>query len=358
MTAARTASRGGLVGPLVLVGALVLVATVGGAGAARAQARTSSLSWVRLDGAEGCLAGPALARAVEARLGRAVFVPTSSAEVAVEGRAERVLDDAAPRWRAVLRMTDPAGEVVGERVLESRAAACDELGRVATIAIALMIDPVTAAPPEPLPAPVPVPALVVAPAPVPAPTPVVAPSPRPAPTPSRPAPRARAWRVEVDASLVGGLGLVPGVGLGGLGALVVEPPGFVPLVVEGSLVPFARAEAAGVRADFLRATGGVLLCPLALRGARLALRGCVGVDVGALFVLDASPALRATERVLVEGQLALAAQWRVLGPLWLRAGLHLLVPFRAVSFTAPAGDEVYAPGVVAGVLDVGAGLEL
>jgi hypothetical protein len=318
-----------------VAGALTLVVAT----SVHAQARTSSLSWVRLDGAETCLAGPDLARAVEARLGRDVFVATSSAEVAVEGRAERNANADAARWRAVLRMTDTGGELIGERVLESRAESCDELGRVAVIAIALMIDPVTpASPPR-------------APEPPPPASPVEAPRDR--------APASRPWRFEADAALFGALGLAPGLALGGLGALIVEPPGFVPLVVEGALVPLARVDAAGVRADFLRVVGGAQVCPLALRGSRLALHGCVGFDVGALFVLDSSVPLREREKVLVQGHVALRGHWRVAGPLVVRLGLHLLVPFRAVSFARADGldEQVYAPASVGGMLDLGAGLE-
>src|SRR5690348_567896 len=50
--------------------------------------RTSSLSWVRLPGAEGCVATQTLARAAEDRLGRSVFVSAAQADVSVEGRIE------------------------------------------------------------------------------------------------------------------------------------------------------------------------------------------------------------------------------------------------------------------------------
>ena len=50
--------------------------------------RTSSLSWVRLPGAESCLAASELSTRVEAKLGRAVFVSPSVADLAIEARAE------------------------------------------------------------------------------------------------------------------------------------------------------------------------------------------------------------------------------------------------------------------------------
>ena len=309
---------------------------------ADAQSRTSSLSWVRLDGAESCIAGPDLARAVEARLARSVFVATPNAEIVVEGRAERTGVGTAARWRAVLHITDTSGALVGDRVVESSAVSCDELGRVAAVAIALMIDPVTAPP-------------------MTAPPDTTRPDTTPRDTtprvPDTPPP-ASDWRFEVDVALFTALGVVPGVGVGGQSTFVIVPPGFVPLLIEGTLIPFARGDGGGARVDFLRVVGGVQICPLSLRGARLALRGCVGVDLGAMFVLDASVALREREKVLVNGHLALVGTWRFAGPFLLRAGVHLLVPFRGVAFARQdTGAEIYAPGIVAGMVDLGVGVE-
>ncbi|MCA9605485.1 MAG: hypothetical protein KC619_07810, partial [Myxococcales bacterium] len=120
-------------------------------GEGKKQARTSSLSWVRLEGAEGCIASAALAQAVEARLARDVFVSAADAGLAVEGRVERDGEI----WRAHIEVVDAAGTSLGERSLESAEASCDQLGELATVTIALMIDPLTA--PEPAPAPDPEP---------------------------------------------------------------------------------------------------------------------------------------------------------------------------------------------------------
>ena len=58
------------VGSVVRMAALMTVS--GGARAQGAPSRTSSLSWVRLEGAESCIATQALANAVEERLKRKV----------------------------------------------------------------------------------------------------------------------------------------------------------------------------------------------------------------------------------------------------------------------------------------------
>ena len=55
--------------------------------------RTSSLSWVRLEGADQCIGAQELARRVEERVGRRVFVSASQAELSLEGHVERQL-----RW--------------------------------------------------------------------------------------------------------------------------------------------------------------------------------------------------------------------------------------------------------------------
>lgn len=112
--------------------------------ASGARERSSSLSWVRMPGAEGCIASASLARAVETQLSRSVFVSAAEGELAVEGRAER-RDDG---WRAVVQASDRNGEILGERTLESNAATCEELGEMVTVAVALMIDPLTR-PPSP-----------------------------------------------------------------------------------------------------------------------------------------------------------------------------------------------------------------
>src|SRR5690606_16218881 len=89
------------------------------------EASTSSLSWVRMPGAEGCASSAALARAVEERLARRVFVSAADADLAVEGRAERTQAG----WRAVLSVTQADGTVLGERTLESAEPECEALGR-------------------------------------------------------------------------------------------------------------------------------------------------------------------------------------------------------------------------------------
>src|SRR5512141_850146 len=79
--------------------------------------RTSSLAWVRLEGAESCVAGSTLARSVEERLRRKVFVSASDADISVEGS---IGPSPKSGFRAVLRVTARDGTILGTREVETR----------------------------------------------------------------------------------------------------------------------------------------------------------------------------------------------------------------------------------------------
>src|SRR5689334_12323457 len=102
--------------PPSLLFSLGVAFALAAAAAARADEpgkRTSSLSWVRLEGAESCIATQALAQAVETRLKRKVFVSASGADVSVEGHIAR--ESSPPRWRAVFTVRDAEGTLLGTR---------------------------------------------------------------------------------------------------------------------------------------------------------------------------------------------------------------------------------------------------
>src|SRR5262249_47345297 len=89
-------------------------------------ARTSSLSWVRLQGAENCIATNALAQAVEGRLKRKVFVSASQADVSVEGSVSQTKRGPAPEWRAAITIRDTHGNVIGTREIQRSGNSCTE----------------------------------------------------------------------------------------------------------------------------------------------------------------------------------------------------------------------------------------
>jgi hypothetical protein len=262
------------------------------------------------------VAAPALAAEVEARLGRPIFRDPADAEISVEGRAEP--GTAPTRWRAVLKITDRGGNVLGERVVASNAEACDELGHVVAVTLALMIDPVTEPPPA-------------------------------AEVPEEPEPPR--WRFEAVAAVDGGHGLVPGVTIGGTAVVLVTPPRFLPVYVTGELVPFGQ-DASG-EVDVARVTGGLGICPLAVAGV---LRGCVGVDAGARVALRGGETLDAPEHVVAQGRVSLRAAIPVWGPLRVGLGVHGIVPVRRDSL-ASDGDVLWTAPPVAAMGEVGLGVD-
>jgi hypothetical protein len=187
--------------PLALAFAAAARAQQGGA--ATPAPRTSSLSWVRMPGAEECIATQPLARAVEERLGRTVFVSAAEADVSVEGRVE-----GAPKaWRATITLRDSKGALLGTRELTSDKPSCDSLREPLALVIAVMIDPDASSRPEPPPPP---------PDAGPAPTapPVVIIQKEQVFVPVEP-PSAPSWRFDSSVGLVAGAGLVPSPYAGG-----------------------------------------------------------------------------------------------------------------------------------------------
>jgi hypothetical protein len=344
---------------VVLGGAGVLLAIAFAASGARAQddaavadaPRSSALAWVRLPGAEGCPAAQDVARAVEARLGRTVFVAAGVAELTIEGRAERVASP--PGFRAIVRITDASGAVLGERTLDQAGDDCALLLAPLALAIALTIDPnatTSAAPPadesDPDPDPDPevrVETRIVRER-VEVEVPVLAPR----------------WRLELALSPQVAVGLLPFVAPGGGLAILLTPPGFVPFIVQGAIYPWSRAElAGGAWVDHLAALAGIGMCPLALREDRVAFLACATIDAGAQVVVGEQGVVAVErERVLVQLDVSARVHVRIVGPLMFHAGLALLVPFRTEPWLA-TGDVVYhRPEPVAGVLDLGVGLDL
>jgi hypothetical protein len=124
---------------------LIVLAVVTAGVAARADPpRTSSLTWTRATGAEDCIGALDLARAVEERLGRPVFVSASSAQLTIDGRIERRASSQG--WRAVVTLRSAKGEDLGvldydselsaERIAEFADRAASRGGRSEAMALA------------------------------------------------------------------------------------------------------------------------------------------------------------------------------------------------------------------------------
>jgi len=315
--------------------------------------RTSSLSWVRLDGSESCIATNTLAQAVEGRLGRKVFVSASQADVSVEGHIVQTKPGGAPEWRAVLTIRDAHGTLIGTREIERGGSTCSSLDDSIVFVVSVLIDPdaalgkaSVAKAPEPPPAPAPPPQVIVRREEV-----LV-----PAAAPPEP------WHFEASAGGAVSLGLLPTVGWGATASVLVEPPGFWGIELSGTYWHRTSVDAErGARSDVWLAYGGVALCPFRWEKGRLSYRACAGLEIGTIqsrgsgFAED-----RADEALALHAFLPSRFELRLAGPLVASLGLSLIVPLvrTELSYGLPDGSKIaiFRPAPIAGATDLSLGL--
>ncbi len=308
--------------------------------------RTSSLSWVRLAGADACVSTQDLARDVETRLGRSVFVSAAQADLSVEGRIEPA--PGTHGWHAVLVLRDAKGSTLGTRELARDAASCDAMRAPLALAVALMIDPDAAPPSSSSPA-------FAAPTPAPPPQTIVVekqvPVPVYVPVP-RDAPAEPTWHIDVGASLAASVGLLPHLEPGVAGSALLEPPWFLPVEAYGAL--WLDSTADGGPTFSLAYVGGGL-CPLHYEDALLRVFGCASGQLG--YMKATSPD---SAQVHVAGVLEGRGSLRLFGPIAARAGASLLVPIVRPSFDYTDADThqpaAFRMSAVAATVDAGFGL--
>lgn len=346
----------------LLVGSVGL-ALLGRARIAHAdEGRTSSLSWVRLEGTEDCIGTRDLASRVEARLRRDVFVSPARADVSVEGTIERTADP--PGYRAHFRMRDAQGGELGVRTIERGGEDCRALDESLTLVVSVMIDPDAATRPE-------------------TEDPKKDPGAKPArarervitkekvvyvdnPPATGAQPKPPPFLAEASASGLVALGPLPNPAIGGGIETMIEPSGFIGL--EGGLRFFPPRGVDlpdGASADFamLAARGG--LCPHLVNDGVLWLGVCARSEVG---VISARPeAFAAGEgdsayRVYVAGGVGGLASVRLVGPFVLRGSVTGMLPVMQSSYVATGRDgsevEIFSPWPVALTASLGLGIRL
>jgi hypothetical protein len=305
-------------------------------------ARTSSLNWVRLPGAEECIGSVELAGAVEARLGRRVFVGASQAELAVEGRVEK----AQPGFSAVLEMTDSTGAILGRRTVATRSPSCRELDGPLSFVLSVMIEPNTerAAPPLPTPPP---------PTPVPTPPPTVV---APAAPPSEP------WKFSVAVGPTFTSGLTPNPDIGLALEVAVIPTSAFSIEVGGRiLLQQSISLPEGASANISVDTGSAAFCPRWVLGARFELSACAGAEAGALRVVPVGFSTGQTDvRLLLDLTARARLAWVLAGRAFIALGAGGLVPLRRDTFgySEPGAGNVtfFQPSAIGGQVDLAAGL--
>lgn len=335
---------------LQLAGCILCAAS---AHAQEAKPRTSSLSWVRTPGAEGCISTPALARSVEERLRRPVFVSAAAADVSVEGLVQP--SEGSGGWSVTLTLRDASGAQLGTRDLQRDGEDCRALDASLSLVIAVMIDP--DARPEQAPAET-EPAASAPPAEartvIQEKVVLVQALEKPRPTP---------WRFDGGAAGAIAVGPLPGAALGVEAHGLLEPPGWPSLEGFGVLYPRSVQDAPGPgSATFALGVLGGGVCPLRHHGERLHAYACVQGQIGAITARSEGVLVGLAEesRLFLASSVAARATVRVLGPLALRAGLGVAVPWLRQRFVyedaAGTERELHRIAPVALQADLGVGV--
>jgi hypothetical protein len=303
------------------------------------------LAYDRAAAASGCQTPEELSAAVEARLGRRVFVPEQSADLVAEVRAYR----RARRYVITVTLFDASRRRLGERRLETRARHCSALDDSLALVLSLAADvrrppaapsstePVTPASPPP--------------APLALSTPVVIPE------------TAHAPRAEVVLSpslgVAFGVGLLPHLAVGAQARLGLVVPRFWPVVVDATWWHGQRlGDEQGAR--FALETLRLGVCPWQLAADGLELSVCVDELFGALraegFGFD--------ERETVDRWLAAVGAGATasysFGPGFVSASGSLLVPFvqRRYFYTDGEQFNLYESPWALGTFTISVGLEI
>jgi len=348
--------------------ALVLVLALSASSARATELPPPGLNWVRLAGAESCIAAAALAERVEARVGRALFVAIGEAGLFVDGYVSADRDRG---WQVTLELSEPGGKVLGRREMQFAGADCSAIDDAVALVIAvtlypntslvatgIALDPSTTASlqalfgrepvdPDPshLPAPVPAgessapsepAALVTARS-----TPARSDAPESPDASSAPSSRARGWSVAFDAAAAGGLGHLPRASLGVAAHVAITPPSAWPIEAGFALFPAQTerlAQASG-RARFDSIAVSLTLCPWQPEWLP-ELTFCAGGEVGRLRVVsDGFPEGDTTAHDAIANALAASRlRARLLGPLELRAALVLAVALAQNRYTIQTDD--------------------
>jgi hypothetical protein len=216
------------------------------------------LEWTREEGAEDCIDGERLKRAVEEILGRSVFVEKGNEDVVVRGSVapER---DSGTAWRVRLYVRRRSGRTAGTRELTTQEASCAALDGPLPLVVAMMVDlrresATIRAPPL-------------------ATTEAVVPRSRLASA------SATGWGLASSAAPAMAIGLLPGIVVGARFDVGVVPPRWPRMALSMSIWPSARELTGDRGASFSAWYAGLSACPSIVRRP-VRLDACAGISVG------------------------------------------------------------------------------
>ena len=321
------------------------------ASAAKSAGRVS-LRVERDASAEQCVAGAALERAVEARLGRAVFTDEAQAPLLIRLTLAR---HGQGQWAANLALEASDGRPLGERQITSRGAHCSVLDESLALVVALLVDAPLAAQVEKEARAAQSPssatgAMLQSPPAAKAATILV-----PADTH---APRAP-WRVELAAEALASFALLPSGALGfelGLGAKPPQAPAlrWFAGVYQPRRVEVSPSSGARFTLSYL----GLEVCPIEAHFGSLRGAACLGQTVGTLHASATGFDENSSTRRLY---FALVTRVELVLPLSERLGVRVdaraEAPLSRTEFVYAAAEggerRLFQGGAVAAVLGAG-----
>jgi hypothetical protein len=292
---------------------------------------------VRAEGASACPSVETVRDGVMKRLGWNPFADDApkSFEV-VAKRAGNV-------WQASIYSYDQRG-TSGFREIRSETDDCGELASAVALAIALAIDPDAA--------------LASAPAAVPAQPPRTIPLPDRAPPVSSACPSPR-WNAAIAARGVGAIGVLPRAAAGAAIGALAYGPARLAFSTGALLLPSVRTEPDAPVFGFGLTAGWFDAC-FAVRGASTAARACGGLRAGVIHAVVYTPTpTEPGDRFWWAAGASVAGERIVTGPLFVEAGVEVMVPFVRYRFLSENfGAAVFEQPPVAGVGFVGVGFRI
>lgn len=312
-----------------LLAAAALAIGVACASRAYAESSSSALSWVRLPGAESCIATAELGERIERHLGRSVLVSPSVADISIEGRVARQ----SKQFKATIGGAKRDGTPMGTRELVSTTGSCRELDDALVLAIALMIDPDALAPKpkeetEAAPAPPPVTREVIH-------ERTVIHEVERVPATSPP------WILEGMIYGAASLERLPGVGLAVGGALRFGPHRLAAVEVSFGGMPSQSLDVDRRSVDFSLYEGGIAYAPSFALGSRFEAGGVVGLRAGAIHSSGSRFASNGdVDRGLADIAAGARLRFAVAGPLFLSTSATALVPLVRQETTVVDGANV------------------
>lgn len=294
----------------------VLAVTMLAAPALRAESRTSALSWVRLPGAESCIATGELGERIERHLGRAVLVSPSVADLSIEGRVVRTQG----KFKVTVGGSRRDGTPIGTRELASATASCREIDDALVLAIALMIDPDALAPKpppkqdEPHQEPAPITREIVHERTV---VHEVERVPESAPP----------WLVQGILLGAASVERLPAAGIAGNAALRFGPHRLAAVEVSFGTMPAQSLEVDGRIVEFSLYEGGLAYAPSIGIGSRVEIGASAGMRAGAIHSRGKGFAANSdVDRGLADVAVGVRGSVRLVGPLFVLASATTLVP--------------------------------